>query len=182
MSLPKPDGANEECDLISGSLPINIPKFHDALCTTLAFTLSSKEFGILHGSCSRSSVFLIFLYSGGLGFIYVDLQICLKDRHSIASKSKSFMFIPTCICDTMSSAGEKHLQAMPMKQLMKLASRAHKRRPQLSLQKVRRASITDSSIHCSIVMSIGEICRVNNALRVAAQNAQAVDCLENLQF
>ncbi|KAA0044094.1 RHOMBOID-like protein 1 isoform X2 [Cucumis melo var. makuwa] len=55
--------------------------------------------------------------------------------------------------------GERHLQD-DAKEAIDIASRAHKSRPQVSLEKVRKVSITDSSntIHCSIVTSMGETC------------------------
>ncbi|KAL0555576.1 hypothetical protein IC582_009526 [Cucumis melo] len=56
--------------------------------------------------------------------------------------------------------GERHLQD-DAKEAIDIASRAHKSRPQVSLEKVRKVSITDSSnaIHCSIVTSMGETCK-----------------------
>lgn len=48
--------------------------------------------------CSRNMVFLIFLLSRGLRFIYVDLRVYLQDRYLIALKLKRVCSHSFCCC------------------------------------------------------------------------------------
>lgn len=89
-----------------------------------------------------------------------QLTVCTCIAHLACFALVSVYIYPACICDMVLGTGERHLQD-DAKEAIDIASRAHKSRPQVSLEKVRKVSITDSSntIHCSIVTSMGETCK-----------------------